>query len=144
MCGSATGHTYHCSWDESTLWFEVDDTWVWNSSDKRLKKNIESISDDYIDAIGAVDLIQYNLNRKNYSDKELYFGALAQDVVAELKQRGLTDDGLKLLSKQKVSDNDDTLYYGMDYEQFLMLRIAHDEKRIKELENKMEEFLSKQ
>lgn len=144
MCGSNTGHTYHCSWDESTLWFEVDDTWVWNSSDKRLKKNIESISNDYIEAIGAVDLVQYNLNRENYSDKELYFGVLAQDVVAELEQRGLTDDGLKLLSKQKVSDNDDTLYYGMDYEQFLMLRIAHDEKRIKELENKMEKFLNRQ
>ena len=95
-------------------------------------------------AIGSVDLIQYNLNRKNYSDKELYFGALAQDVVAELEQRGLTDDGLKLLSKQKVSDNDDTLYYGMDYEQFLLLRIAHDEKRIKELENKIEKLLSRQ
>lgn len=144
MCGTSTGHTYHCEWDGTILWFEVDDTWVWNSSDKRLKKNIESISNDYIEAVGSVDLIQYNLNRANYSDKELYFGVLAQDVVAELAQRGLTDDGLKLLSKQKVSDNDDTLYYGMDYEQFLVLRLAHDEKRIKELENKMEKFLSRQ
>nr|DAT75685.1 MAG TPA: endosialidase chaperone [Bacteriophage sp.] len=144
MCGSNTGHTYHCSWDETALWFEVDDTWVWNSSDKRLKKNIESVSNDYIDAIGAVDLIQYNLNRKNYSDKELYFGALAQDVVTQLEQRGLTDDGLKLLSKQKVSDNDNTLYYGMDYEQFLVLRIAHDEKRIKELESKIDKLLNRQ
>lgn len=144
MCGTSTGHTYHCSWDESTLWFEVDDTWVWNSSDKRLKKNINPVSDDYIDAIGAVDLVQYNLNRKNYSDKELYFGALAQDVVAELEQRGLTDDGLKILSKQKVSENDDTLYYGMDYEQFLVLRIAHDEKRIKELENNVDKLLRRQ
>ena len=144
MCGTSTGHTYHCSWDETALWFEVDDTWVWNSSDKRLKKNIQHIQDDYIEAIGAVDMVQYNLNRKNYSDKELYFGALAQDVVAQLEQRGLTDDGLKLLSKQKVSDNDDTLYYGMDYEQFLVLRLAHDEKRIKELENKVDKLLSRQ
>lgn len=144
MCGSATGYTYHCSWDGTALWFEVDDTWVWNSSDKRLKKNVESVSNDYIDAIGAVDLVQYNLNRKNYSDRELYFGALAQDVVAELEQRGLTDDGLKLLSKQKVSDNDDTLYYGMDYEQFLVLRLAHDEKRIKELENNVDKLLNRQ
>lgn len=144
MCGTNTGHTYHCSWDESTLWFEVDDTWVWNSSDKRLKKNVESISDEYIDAVGSVNLVQYNLNRENYSDKELYFGAIAQEVVSELEQRGLTDDGLKLLPKQKVSDNDDTLYYGMDYEQFLILRIAHDEKRIKELENKIDKLLNRQ
>lgn len=144
MMGDNTGHKYHCNWTGSELQFEVDTTWVWSSSDKRLKKNIQSVQDEYIEAIGSVDLVQYNLNRENYSDKELYFGAIAQDVVAELEQRGLTDDGLKLLSKQKVSDNDDTLYYGMDYEQFLMLRIAHDEKRIKELENKMEKFLSRQ
>lgn len=141
MCGSGLGHTYHCSWDETTLWFQVDDTWVWNSSDKRLKKNIESISDDYIDAIGAVDLIQYNLNRENYSDKELYFGALAQDVVAELEQRGLTDEGLKLLTKQQVKEDDEELYYGMDYEQFLLLRLAHAEKRIAKLENQVESLI---
>ena len=141
MCGSGLGYTYHCSWDGTTLWFQVDDTWVWNSSDKRLKKNIQHIQDDYIEAIGAVDMVQYNLNRKNYSDKELYFGALAQDVVAQLEQRGLTDEGLKLLSKQKVSDNDDTLYYGMDYEQFLILRLAHAEKRIAKLENQVESLI---
>lgn len=144
MSGNDTIHTYHCNWTGSQLQFQVDSTWVWSSSDKRLKKNVESVSDDYINAIGAVDLIQYNLNRENYSDKELYFGALAQDVVAELEQRGLTDDGIKLLSKQKVSDNDDTLYYGMDYEQFLVLRIAYDEKRIKELESKVDKLLNRQ
>lgn len=146
MCGSATGHTFHCWWSGTELSFQVDDTWVWSSSDKRLKKNINPVSDDYIDAVGAVDLIQYNLNRENYSDKELYFGALAQDVVAELEQRGLTDEGLKLISKQKVKDDDEELYYGMDYEQFLLLRLAHAEKRIAQLENQVEnliELLSK-
>ena len=43
MCGHVIGHTYHCDWDETNLWFQVDDTWVWNSSDKRLKKNIDLI-----------------------------------------------------------------------------------------------------
>lgn len=143
MCGHAEGHTYHCDWDGTTLWFEVDETWVWNSSDKRLKKNIESIKDGYIDSIGNVDLVQYNLNRESYSDKQLYFGALAQDVVTQLQERGLTADGIKLLTKQKVSENDKELYYGMDYEQFLILRIAYDEKKIRELEDKMTELLNR-
>lgn len=143
MCGDTTGHTYHCTWDGTKLWFEVDNTWVWNSSDKRLKKNIQSIQDEYICAIGAVDLVQYNLNRENYSDKELYFGAIAQDVVAELESRGLNDENIKLLSKKKVSDDSNKLYYGMDYEQFLLLRLAYDEKRITELEERNRQLSEK-
>lgn len=134
MTGYDMSHTYHCHWTGSVLQFEVDDTWVWSSSDKRLKKNVNLINDEYIEAIGSVDLVQYNLERENYSDKELYFGAIAQDIVNQLESRGLSDDGLKLLSKKKVSENDDTLYYGMDYEQFLILRLANDEKRIEKLE----------
>lgn len=137
MCGDTTGHTFHCNWDGTKLWFEVDNTWVWNSSDKRLKKNIQSIQDEYISAIGAVDLVQYNLNRENYSDKELYFGAIAQDVVAELESRGLNDENIKLLTKKKVSDDSNELYYGMDYEQFLLLRLAGDEQRIVALEQQI-------
>lgn len=143
MCGDTTSHTYHCNWDGTKLWFEVDNTWVWNSSDKRLKKNIRSIQDEYISAIGAVDLVQYNLNRENYSDKELYFGAIAQDVVIELESRGLNDESVKLLSKKKVSDDSNELYYGMDYEQFLLLRLAHDEKRITELEERNQQLSEK-
>lgn len=143
MCGDTTSHTYHCDWDDTKLWFKVDNTWVWNSSDKRLKKNIRSIQDEYISAIGAVDLVQYNLNRENYSDKELYFGAIAQDVVIELESRGLNDESVKLLSKKKVSDDSNELYYGMDYEQFLLLRLAHDEKRITELEERNRQLSEK-
>lgn len=138
MMGWDMSHTYHCHWTGSVLQFEVDTTWVWSSSDKRLKKNIQRIQDDYIEAIGAVDMVQYNLNRANYSDKELYFGAIAQDIAEQLDVRGLPDDDLKLLSKQKISDDDDTLYYGMDYEQFLLLRLAYDEKRIAKLESQVE------
>ena len=142
MLGWDMSHTYHCHWTGSELQFEVDTTWVWSSSDKRLKKNIQHIQDYYIEAVGAVDMVQYNLNRANYSDKELYFGAIAQDVAEQLDVRGLPDDDLKLLSKQKISDDDDTLYYGMDYEQFLLLRLAYDEKRIAKLESQVE-FLTK-
>lgn len=143
MCGDTTGHTFHCNWDGTKLWFEVDNTWVWNSSDKRLKKNIQSIQDEYISAIGAVDLVQYNLNRENYSDKELYFGAIAQDVVAELESRGLNDENIKLLTKKKVSDDSNELYYGMDYEQFLLLRLAGDEQKIDKMQKRIDELEDK-
>lgn len=150
MCGNATGHTYHCDWDDTALWFQVDDTWVWNSSDKRLKKNIKAINQDYIDAVGSADLFQYNLNRQGYSDKPLYFGAMAQDIIESLKDKGHADENLNMIFKNKVTSDDDTLYYGMNYEQFIILRLAGDEqkidkmqKHINELENKFSRLCQK-
>lgn len=137
MCGDATGHTYHCNWSGGALSFQVDTTWVWSSSDKRLKKNIETINQDYIDAVGSVDLFQYNLNRQGYSDKPLYFGAMVQDIIEKLRNKGHTNENLNMIFKNKATSDDDTLYYGMNYEQFLILRLAGDEQRIAALEQQI-------
>lgn len=143
MCGNATGHTYHCDWDDTALWFQVDDTWVWSSSDKRLKKNIKAINQDYIDAVGSVDLFQYNLNRQGYSDKPLYFGAMAQDIIENLKDKGHADENLNMIFKNKVTSDDDTLYYGMNYEQFIILRLAGDEQKIDKMQKRIDELEDK-
>lgn len=143
MCGDTTGHTYHCDWDGSALSFQVDVTWVWSSSDKRLKKNIKAINQDYIDAVGSVDLFQYNLNRQGYSDKPLYFGAMAQDVIESLKDKGHADENLNMIFQNKATSDDDTLYYGMNYEQFLILRLAGDEQKIDKMQKHIDELEDK-
>lgn len=143
MCGDATGHTYHCSWNGSALSFQVDTTWVWNSSDKHLKKNIKAINQDYIEAVGSVDLFQYNLNRQGYSDKPLYFGAMAQDIIESLKNKGHADENLNMIFQNKATSDDDTLYYGMNYEQFLILRLAGDEQKIDEMQKRINELEDK-
>lgn len=143
MCGDATGHKYHCGWNGSALSFQVDNTWVWNSSDKRLKKNIKAINQDYIDAVGSVDLFQYNLNRQGYSDKPLYFGAMAQDIIEDLKDKGHADENLNMIFKNKVTSDDDTLYYGMNYEQFIILRLAGDEQKIDKMQKRIDELEDK-
>lgn len=143
MCGNATGHTYHCDWDDTALWFQVDDAWVWSSSDKRLKKNIKAINQDYIDAVGSVDLFQYNLNRQGYSDKPLYFGAMAQDIIENLKDKGHADENLNMIFQNKTTSDDDTLYYGMNYEQFLILRLAGDEQKIDKMQKRIDELEDK-
>lgn len=143
MCGSTVEHTYHCKWDGSALSFQVDATWVWSSSDKRLKKNIKAINQDYIDAVGSVDLFQYNLNRQGYSDKPLYFGAMAQDIIENLKDKGHADENLNMIFKNKVTSDDDTLYYGMNYEQFLILRLAGDEQKIDKMQKHIDELEDK-
>lgn len=143
MCGDATGHTYHCGWNGSALSFQVDATWVWSSSDKRLKKNIVAINQDYIDAVGSVDLFQYNLNRQGYSDKPLYFGAMAQDIIESLKDKGHVDENLDMIFQNKATSDDDTLYYGMNYEQFLILRLAGDEQKIDKMQKHIDELEDK-
>lgn len=143
MCGSTVEHTYHCKWDGSALSFQVDVTWVWSSSDKRLKKNIKAINQDYIDAVGSVDLFQYNLNRQGYSDKPLYFGAMAQDIIEKLKDKGHVDENLNMIFQNKATSDDDTLYYGMNYEQFLILRLAGDEQKIDKMQKRIDELEDK-
>ena len=143
MCGDTTEHTYHCDWDGSALSFQVDATWVWSSSDKRLKKNIKAINQDYIDAVGSVNLFQYNLNRQGYSDKPLYFGAMAQDIIESLKDKGHVDENLDMIFKNKATSDDDTLYYGMNYEQFLILRLAGDEQKIDKMQKHIDELEDK-
>jgi hypothetical protein len=143
MCGSTLGHAYHCNWDGSALSFQVDVTWVWSSSDKRLKKNIKAINQDYIDAVGSVDLFQYNLNRQGYSDKPLYFGAMAQDIIENLKDKGHVDENLDMIFRNKATSDDDTLYYGMNYEQFLILRLAGDEQKIDKMQKHIDELEDK-
>ena len=143
MCGDATNHAYHCVWNGSGLSFQVDITWVWSSSDKRLKKNIVAINQDYIDAVGSVDLFQYNLNRQGYSDKPLYFGAMAQDIIENLKDKGHADENLNMIFKNKATSDDDTLYYGMNYEQFLILRLAGDEQKIDKMQKHIDELEDK-
>lgn len=143
VCGDTTDHTYHCNWDGSALSFQVDVTWVWSSSDKRLKKNIKAINQDYIDAVGSVNLFQYNLNRQGYSDKPLYFGAMAQDIIEKLKDKGHVDENLNMIFKNKATSDDDTLYYGMNYEQFLILRLAGDEQKIDKMQKHIDELEDK-
>lgn len=143
MCGDTTGHTYHCGWNGSALSFQVDTTWVWSSSDKRLKKNIEAINQDYIDAVGSVNLFQYNLNRQGYSDKPLYFGAMAQDIIENLKDKGHVNENLDMIFQNKATSDDDTLYYGMNYEQFLILRLAGDEQKIDKMQKHIDELEDK-
>lgn len=136
----SASHLYSCWWDNSTLHFYVDSTNVWTSSDRRLKKDIMQIKNAYIEAVGKVDLVQYRLNRPGYHDNNIHFGAIAQDIIREFDNKGMPSDNLKMIFKDRIQINNPTLYYGMDYEQFLILRLAYNEKIIKQMQNEIAEL----
>ena len=103
------------------------------TSDKRLKNNISPITQKYINSIGEVDLIEYNYVPEIDTEEKLNFGVVAQDVIASLEKNNCTDKmGIVLTHKEKFDDYS-TDYYGVDYNQFLLLRIAYDEQKIAEL-----------
>lgn len=136
----SASHLYSCWWDNSSLHFYVDSINIWTSSDRRLKKDIAQIKNAYIEAIGKVDLVQYRLNRPGYHDNNIHFGAIAQDIIHEFDNEGIPSDNLKMIFKDRIQINNSTLYYGMDYEQFLILRLAYNEKIIKQMQKEIAEL----
>ena len=133
-------HKYMCWWDNAALHFYVDKTNVWTSSDRRLKKDITQIKNTYIEAVGKVDLVQYRLNRPGYHDNNIHFGAIAQDIIREFDNKCMPSDNLKMIFKDRIQIDNSTLYYGMDYEQFLILRLAYNEKIIKQMQKEIAEL----
>ena len=45
-----------------------------------------------------------------------------------------------MIFKDRIQINNPTLYYGMDYEQFLILRLAYNEKIIKQMQKEIAEL----
>lgn len=107
------------------------------TSDKRLKNNISPITQKYINSIGEVDLIEYNYVPEIDTEEKLNFGVAAQDVIASLEKNNCTDKmGIVLTHKEKFDDYS-TDYYGVNYNQFLLLRIAYDEQKISNLTDRI-------
>ena len=90
-----------------------------NSSDERLKKDIETISENDIDKVKNVDLKSYAFK----SDNSKHFGVIAQDV----ERAGLEE--LVVSSTEGIKS--------VDYISLLILKIAELENEIKNLKEQI-------
>lgn len=105
-----------------------------NASDRRLKDNIVDIDDKYIGLLNIVNAKQYNFKS---SEDKTDLGFIAQEVEDGMKQIGIADDKMPIISKP--TDNDVDKYYGLDYSQMtaLLWKICQvQQKEIDELKNK--------
>lgn len=127
-------HDIFFQWNGASLIATVDVTQVWSTSDRRLKDQIEKISDDYIDAIGSAEIKQFIFTDEIYDKSIKHFGVIAQDVREALEEKGINPEEIAV---NNHFDRDGEEYYGIDKEEFLMARIAYGEKKIKELEDKI-------
>lgn len=108
-----------------------------NPSDRRLKKNIKPIVQKYLDAIGSVCLQQFE-----YKDQDgLRFGAVAQDVMEAFEQEELNWEDSSIVGKSKMKDDTEE-FYGLNYIEFLLIRVAHDEQVMQEQQKEIETLKS--
>lgn len=134
LCPSS--HMYVFDWDGASLNLIVDGSNVWNSSDKRLKANIKPISDAFIEACGSVELKQFTFTPNVYDKEVIHLGIIAQDIREAMEEQGINVDKTGVSSTFKQNDED---YYTVDKQEFLIGRVAYDERKIEELEAKVKE-----
>ena len=130
-------HDIFFQWNGASLIATVDVTQVWSTSDRRLKDQIDDISDDYIDAIGSAEIKQFIFTDEIYDQSIKHFGVIAQDVREALESKGINPEEIAV---NNHFERDGEEYYGIDKEEFLMARIAYDEKIIKELKNEISDL----
>lgn len=136
------GHTYHLNWTGSQLQFWVDNTNVGTLSDKRLKKEIQEIDNDFIKAIEEIEMKQFKISNRNGL---ISFGILAQDLIEIFKKYKKNPFDYEIVQETQYRTDDETIYYTINYEQFLILKQNATDIKIKQLqeENKNKDELIK-
>ena len=145
MVAGGGNHVIQAGWSGSQLFFYVDTVNVTNNiSDKRQKNDITKLNDKIINAVGSCEWKQFKLNRdkKIRANKQqqlpIGFGIIAQDLEQALKDQGVSEECiLKMTPKIRMTNSDSTSYLGVDYTQFLIARVAYDEKLIKSQNDKI-------
>lgn len=110
------------------------------TSDARLKKNIKKIPQECIDGAMKVDLVQYQYISKIDKEERKNFGIIAQDVAEKMGLQN--DENFGILSKSKEFPNVGECY-SVSYEQFLILRLAGDERKIDKMQKRIDELEDK-
>ena len=136
------GHTYHLNWTGSQLQFWVDNTNVGTLSDKRLKKEIQEIDNNFIKAIEEIEMKQFKVANRNGL---ISFGILAQDLIEIFKKYKKNPFDYEIVQETQYRKDDETIYYTINYEQFLILKQKATDIKIKQLqeENKDKDELIK-
>lgn len=133
MHGINTEHKYRCVWRNDRLHFIVDSTEVGDISDRRLKKDIKEIDESLLKAINEVEYKQF---KKDNRGELISVGIIAQDLMEVFKKYDRKPEDYELFDQIQYRLDDETLYYVIDYTQFLLLKTISKEREIEELKQK--------
>lgn len=130
--GANTDHEYQMTYTTAdAIAFYVDKAYFASlsrpSSDRRLKKKIKPIQNRILEEISKIEFKQFEFRKR---DGKLHFGVIAQDV-----ESAIGDVNSDIVFKDINMDGKDGKYLNLNYTEFLVLKMAALEKRVKELEN---------
>lgn len=135
MHGVGTSHDYAIDWtSSSTLRFWVDTQNVQTLSDKRLKSEIQDVDMRLVKAIGECKTYQYKAFNRGGN---ISVGIMAQELVEKCKKYGVEPMNYELLSQMEFKEDDKTLYYHIEYEQYLVFRCLYLENKMAEIESRL-------
>ena len=115
----------------------LDGTWSGSLSDRRMKRDIEPIAQNIIQAVGEVRFVQFRMSAPDYSHEELYVGILAQDLQNAFARHGV-EDKLLMLGTRKLKPDDENEYYCIEYTHFLLVRLLYDELQMQDFNDRIE------
>ena len=138
MYGKDTGHKYKCNWTGSQLQFFVDVTNVGTLSDKRLKTEIQDIDDDFIKIIDEVEMKQFKVANRNGL---ISFGILAQDLMEIFGKYNKNPFDYEIVQKTQYKIDDETIYYTINYEQFLILKQKSTDIKLQKQQEQIDTLL---
>lgn len=95
-----------------------------STSDRRKKKDIKPINEELLDRVDGVELKQFKFKKATGLGDYTHYGAIAQDV-----QEAIGDENANIVYTSPDSED-----LNLNYTEFLILKIAALEKRIKALE----------
>ena len=136
--GTDEGHDYLCNWDGYQLQFFVDSSNIGSLSDERLKEEIQDIEPGLVNVLKDFNFKQFKLINRN---GKISVGIIAQDLMAAFKENNIDITKYEFISETQYDLNDDTLYYVVNYEQFLLLHSKYLRDKI-DKQQKMIEFLA--
>lgn len=120
----------------------LDGTWSGSLSDRRMKRDIEPIARNIIQAVGEVRFVQFRMSAPDYDHEELCVGILAQDLRNAFARHGV-EDKLLMLGTRKLNPDDEDEYYCIEYTHFLLVRLLYDELQMQDFNDRIEKLEKK-
>lgn len=120
----------------------LDGTWSGSLSDRRMKRDIEPIARNIIQAVGEVRFVQFRMSAPDYDHEELCVGILAQDLRNAFARHGV-EDKLLMLGTRKLNPDDENEYYCIEYTHFLLVRLLYDELQMQDFNDRIEKLEKK-
>lgn len=128
---SSTAPTYRAYFEyaQTTFYHPVKATSFVNTSDKRLKKDIESIgTDELLLSLNPIKFRWKETEENQGADEEIHYGFVAQDVIESLKKLGYDPDECGVVQKDRDG------YYALSYTEFIPMIVHLCQTQQKEIE----------